>query len=272
MAPVRSAVAGGRAGVAAGSRARSTSSTRPTSSSRSTPTSWRAEPANVRYTTRLRRPAPASPKSNTSMNRLYAIESTPTLTGAKADHRLPVAASEVEGIARELAAAIAGSAAPAPSRAAAGPPDVAKWVAADRQGSPGPRGRSVVVAGEFQPAAVHAARPRDQPGARQHRHDGAVRRRCSKPKPHRAAARSPSSATAMDAGQVELLRDHGRQSRCSPRPSISVSPSGSPRSPLVVYHATHVGRDVAALPLEHRRDTPARELGRCARRSTAPSR
>jgi MoCo/4Fe-4S cofactor protein with predicted Tat translocation signal len=29
-----------------------------------------------------------------TMNRLYAIESTPTLTGAKADHRLPVAASE----------------------------------------------------------------------------------------------------------------------------------------------------------------------------------
>ena len=44
------------------------------------------------------------------MNRLYAIESTPTLTGAKADHRLPVRASEIEPIAREISAAIGGSA------------------------------------------------------------------------------------------------------------------------------------------------------------------
>ena len=33
------------------------------------------------------------------MNRLYAIESTPTLTGAKADHRLALRAFEVEGFA-----------------------------------------------------------------------------------------------------------------------------------------------------------------------------
>ena len=41
------------------------------------------------------------------MNRLYAIESTPTLTGAKADHRLPLAASDIEGFARQLASALA---------------------------------------------------------------------------------------------------------------------------------------------------------------------
>src|SRR5258708_11488328 len=33
------------------------------------------------------------------MNRLYVVESTPTTTGAKADHRLPVKASEIEAIA-----------------------------------------------------------------------------------------------------------------------------------------------------------------------------
>ena len=38
------------------------------------------------------------------MNRLYAIESTPTLTGAKADHRLPLRAAEIEVFARALAA------------------------------------------------------------------------------------------------------------------------------------------------------------------------
>src|SRR5205823_5346396 len=37
-----------------------------------------------------------------NMSRFYAIESTPTSTGAKADHRLPVKASRVEELAREL--------------------------------------------------------------------------------------------------------------------------------------------------------------------------
>ena len=46
---------------------------------------------------------------NTSMNRLYAIESTPTLTGAKADHRLPVAA--VRGRSRSRASWLRRSAA-----------------------------------------------------------------------------------------------------------------------------------------------------------------
>ena len=55
------------------------------------------------------------------MNRLYAIESTPTLTGAKADHRLPVKASEIESIARELSAAVGGGAAPAPRQPASVP-------------------------------------------------------------------------------------------------------------------------------------------------------
>src|SRR5271155_6206655 len=34
---------------------------------------------------------------DTPMNRLYVIESTPTTTGAKADHRLPVKAGDIEG-------------------------------------------------------------------------------------------------------------------------------------------------------------------------------
>src|SRR3984893_14891876 len=36
------------------------------------------------------------------MNRLYVIESTPTSTGAKADHRLPVRASDLEGVMASL--------------------------------------------------------------------------------------------------------------------------------------------------------------------------
>ena len=37
------------------------------------------------------------------MNRLYVVESTPSSTGAKADHRLPVRAAEIESFARALA-------------------------------------------------------------------------------------------------------------------------------------------------------------------------
>ena len=87
-------------------------------------------------------------------NRLYAFESTPTLTGAKADHRLPVRASEIESIARQLAAAV-GSSGPASSAQGSGHPDIVKWVSAVAKDLQGHRGRSIVVAGEYQPAAVH---------------------------------------------------------------------------------------------------------------------
>ncbi len=53
-----------------------------------------------------------------AMNRFYAIESTPTLTGAKADHRLVLKAGEIEGFARQLSGSLgAGSgSSPAESR------------------------------------------------------------------------------------------------------------------------------------------------------------
>src|SRR5438128_12152516 len=37
------------------------------------------------------------------MSRLYAVESTPSTTGAKADHRLAMRAVDIEGFARDLA-------------------------------------------------------------------------------------------------------------------------------------------------------------------------
>ncbi|HEX9370845.1 MAG TPA: TAT-variant-translocated molybdopterin oxidoreductase, partial [Roseiflexaceae bacterium] len=41
-----------------------------------------------------------------AMNRLYVVESTPTITGAMADHRLPLKAGAVEAFARALAQAL----------------------------------------------------------------------------------------------------------------------------------------------------------------------
>jgi molybdopterin-containing oxidoreductase family iron-sulfur binding subunit len=86
------------------------------------------------------------------MNRLYVVESTPSITGAQADHRLPLKASQVEAFARALAQALGvnagGAAAPAGI-----PADWLPGLVADLQAN---RGASIVIAGEEQPAAVHA--------------------------------------------------------------------------------------------------------------------
>jgi len=96
------------------------------------------------------------------MSRFYAIESTPSLTGAKADHRLALQAGAIEGFTRELAGSVGagpGGAAPGPGASVPGPdaPDIQKWVAAIGKDLQAHRGTSLVVAGDYQPAAVHAA-------------------------------------------------------------------------------------------------------------------
>jgi len=86
------------------------------------------------------------------MNRLYAVESTPSNTGAMADHRLPLRPSEIEGFARALAAALGVGAA-----GAALPPGVPeKWFLALVRDLREHRGASLVIAGEYQTPALHA--------------------------------------------------------------------------------------------------------------------
>ena len=89
------------------------------------------------------------------MSRVYAIESTPSLTGAKADHRLAMKAGEIEGFGRQLAGVV-GAPAPGPTSATADPASpVGKWLAALAKDLQGHRGRSLVIAGDYQPASVH---------------------------------------------------------------------------------------------------------------------
>jgi MoCo/4Fe-4S cofactor protein with predicted Tat translocation signal len=84
------------------------------------------------------------------MSRLYVIESTPSATGAKADHRLPVRAGDVEGIARSFASAFG-------VNAGAGTVKNDDWffghLGDDVRSRPG---SSVVIAGDHQPPIVHA--------------------------------------------------------------------------------------------------------------------
>ena len=86
------------------------------------------------------------------MNRLYVVESTPSITGAQADHRLPLKASQVEAFARALAQALGINAGGATTPA--GVP--ADWLPALVKDLQDNRGKSIVIAGEEQPAAVHA--------------------------------------------------------------------------------------------------------------------
>jgi len=143
------------------------------------------------------------------MNRLYAIESTPSLTGVKADHRLALKAGEIEGFARE----VAGNIVPVPSRAAAqarasvprpGSPEIAKWAAAIAKDLQAHRGRSLVVAGEYQPASLHLlARSMNQALGNE---DTTVTYGASiEASPTDNAASLNDLVRAMDAGQVELL-------------------------------------------------------------------
>jgi molybdopterin-containing oxidoreductase family iron-sulfur binding subunit len=88
------------------------------------------------------------------MNRLYAVECTPTLAGALADHRLPLRPSEVEGFARAVAAAVGAGADPGAAVGAGSPR--AAWVAALARDLLAHAGASLVIAGEYQPPAVHA--------------------------------------------------------------------------------------------------------------------
>ena len=84
------------------------------------------------------------------MNRLYVVEPTPSVTGSSADHRLPLRFLEVEQFTRALAAKLGLGGGGTLST------ETQKWldlVVKDLQKN---QRRSLVVAGEQQPAEVHA--------------------------------------------------------------------------------------------------------------------
>ena len=128
-------------------------------------------PGSLRYAREFA--ARRRPEQADRMNRLYAVESMPTPTGSRADHRLSVKPSEVERVAREIMTRI-GAGVPAvarnqATRAEAGgaggvsqdvaqgfSPAIAKWIDAVAKDLQAHRGRSLVVAGETQPPVVHA--------------------------------------------------------------------------------------------------------------------
>lgn len=85
------------------------------------------------------------------MNRLYVAESAPSTTGAKADHRLVLRPSEVENVARALAAKVGIGGAAGNLTA-----DQQKFVDAVAADLTEHKGKCLVVPGEFQSPAVYA--------------------------------------------------------------------------------------------------------------------
>jgi MoCo/4Fe-4S cofactor protein with predicted Tat translocation signal len=93
-------------------------------------------PGNVKYI----RDFASRRNPDGNMNRLYAIESTPSATGAKADHRLPVRVSHIEMLAQSLTSA-------------QGSEYIDRLIADDLQTH---QGASIVIAGDHLSPVVHA--------------------------------------------------------------------------------------------------------------------
>ena len=86
-----------------------------------------------------------------AMNRLYVVESTMTITGIAADHRLRLQASGIGGFTAALAAELGVGSASGKGEGEA------KWIQALARDLKANSGKSLIVAGAHQPAAVHAA-------------------------------------------------------------------------------------------------------------------
>ncbi|MEJ7698524.1 MAG: TAT-variant-translocated molybdopterin oxidoreductase [Pyrinomonadaceae bacterium] len=104
---------------------------------------------NVRYTKDYNK-ARVFSEEKQEINRLYMVETTLSITGAKADHRLAVKPSQMVEIAKSIAAAIG------VSGAASTYTENAQWIAALAKDLLEHKGTSIVVAGENQPPVVHA--------------------------------------------------------------------------------------------------------------------
>jgi molybdopterin-containing oxidoreductase family iron-sulfur binding subunit len=89
------------------------------------------------------------------MSRLYAVEPTVTVTGSTADHRLRLRSQEVAAFATALARTLGVAGVPEPPKVAAVEAN-GRWLDAAAKDLQAHKGRAVVIAGDGQPAYVHA--------------------------------------------------------------------------------------------------------------------
>jgi molybdopterin-containing oxidoreductase family iron-sulfur binding subunit len=100
------------------------------------------------------------PVDQVTQNRMYVVEAAPSSTGGMADHRYAMQSGQVLEFARQLAAAVGagagGAGGGAPSGGGAGAAAAFKDLPAIARDLKAHGGASIVIAGEFQPAEVHA--------------------------------------------------------------------------------------------------------------------
>jgi MoCo/4Fe-4S cofactor protein with predicted Tat translocation signal len=117
-------------------------------------------PGNVKYI----RDFASRRNPDAPMSRLYVVESTPTTTGAKADHREPVPATHLMRVAQGLTARVSGNVGTSGVDAAASqhgqlidyPVQLASSVNVIRTDLARHMGAGIVIPGDHQPAEVHA--------------------------------------------------------------------------------------------------------------------
>ncbi len=105
-------------------------------------------PAHIRYSREFSARRASSPGQQT-INRLYAFESSPGITGAKADHRIPMRPAEITRVAMAMASRLGISAG---GNAAFSD----YWFDPMMRDFESRRGSSIVIAGSTQPPIVHA--------------------------------------------------------------------------------------------------------------------
>jgi molybdopterin-containing oxidoreductase family iron-sulfur binding subunit len=109
-------------------------------------------PGSVRYAREFARKRRVD-SADAKMNRLYAVESTPTNTGSMADHRLRMRASEIESFVLSLARALGLNVAAGSAISSSVPPN---WIPALARDLKQHSGSSLVVAGDHHSPVVHA--------------------------------------------------------------------------------------------------------------------
>jgi MoCo/4Fe-4S cofactor protein with predicted Tat translocation signal len=215
-------------------------------------------PGSARYT----RDFAARRNPDANMNRLYVIESTPSSTGMKADHRLPVKAGDVENFARALGGSIglntAGNGSSEPKMFI---PPLAKDLLA-RKGS------SVVIAGDHQPPAVHAARPCNESGARQRRPNRLLHRSCRREpcQSRRIATRRSCPQTCAPAKSICSLIVGGNPAYDAPAElEFAFGFEIECRRSESIYIGSASQRNRGILPVACARSALSRVLERCPR-------
>jgi len=143
--------------------------------------------------------------SKDEMNRLYAVESTFSVTGSMADHRLRLPYGQTAVLARALAGALArdsGLDLPAVGEGGDLGEEHRRWVQTVARDLARHRGRSVVLAGSSQPPEVHALvhQINEALGS-----VGPIVRYTEEPAGTGGLAALEDLASAMDRGEVETL-------------------------------------------------------------------